>query len=114
MPLFAEAEQHEKDGRVHEAVILAQTCCEMVAARAIGALRRDPGRAQADYADLVTAVFPKNRDNTYSMLDLRARVGGASPVGTKGSSPNGGTADPAGAAGAGTPAVRREARDRLS
>jgi hypothetical protein len=72
--LFAEAEQHQIDGRVHEAVVLAQTCCEMVAARAIGALQRDPAHAQADYADLVAAVFPKNRDNTYSMLDSKARA----------------------------------------
>jgi len=70
--LFLDAEQHEREGRHHEAVIIAQTCCEMVAARAIRALQGAPVHSTADYADLVTDAFPKHRDNSYSMLSFRS------------------------------------------
>jgi len=71
--LFENARAHCGDGRHAEAIIIAQTCCEMVVARAIGALREDPGHASADYASLVEAALPKNRDNNYSMRNPLAQ-----------------------------------------
>jgi hypothetical protein len=72
--LFETASQHANDGRDAEAVMVSQTCCEMVAARALHALRNHPTHAKAEYADLIAETFPKGQDNTYSLRNNRARA----------------------------------------
>ena len=65
------AATHVNDGRTSEAVLIAQTACEVAASRAINALR---GHLSAElWIDLVDLAFPPNRDNSYSMMSNGAR-----------------------------------------
>jgi hypothetical protein len=70
--VLANAEGHVSDGRTSEAVLIAQTASEVAASRAVNALRELLSGER--WIALVDLAFPRNRDNSYSMLSAGART----------------------------------------
>jgi hypothetical protein len=73
------AAAHVNDGRTSEAVLIAQTACEVAASRAVNALREHL-KAEV-WIGLVDLAFPPNRDNSYSMMSGGARKAWAALTG---------------------------------